>query len=172
MQSGVTSTPLNVVGRASLENGGQGPTTPGQAPAVSYRLVKFDSSSGGQLGDNPGRFMLSGESAQASTELFQTANLAKPAHKKVSVSAFVYSDGSSVLSASGHKARPASAHESQGQGLVVLSRLALSRVILYCPVLCCAVLCCAVLSCPDLYYLVLSCTILSCLVVSSSPCEL
>ena len=83
VQSGVTSTPLNVVDRVSLEHGGQGPSTPGQAPAVSYRLVKFDSSTGGQLGDNPGRFMLSGESAQASTELFQTASLAKP--KKVSM---------------------------------------------------------------------------------------
>lgn len=82
-QSGVTSTPLNVVDRVSLEAGGQGLAAPGQAPAVSYRLVKFDSSSGGQLGDNPGRFMLSGESAQASTNLFQTASLAKPAHKKV-----------------------------------------------------------------------------------------
>lgn len=70
--------------RVSLEAGGQGLAAPGQAPAVSYRLVKFDSSAGGQLGDNPGRFMLSGESAQASTNLFQTASLAKPAHKKVS----------------------------------------------------------------------------------------
>lgn len=85
MQSGVTSTPLNPVDRVSTEGAGQGPSTPGQAPAVSYRLVKFDSNSGGQLGDNPGRFMLSGESAQASTNLFQTASLAKPGYKKVSL---------------------------------------------------------------------------------------
>ena len=83
LQSGVTSTPLNVVDRVSME--AKGPPAPGQAPAVSYRLVKFDSSSAGQLGDNPGRFMLSGESAQGSTSLFQTANLAKPAPKKVSM---------------------------------------------------------------------------------------
>ena len=83
LQSGVTSTPLNAVDRVSMEGSGQGPSTPGQAPAVSYRLVKFDSSSGGQLGDTPGRFMLSGESATASTNLFQTASLAKPANKKV-----------------------------------------------------------------------------------------
>ncbi len=57
--------------------GGPGPVMPGQAPAVSYRLVKFDSSSSGVPGDNPGRFMLSGESATASTNLFQTASLAK-----------------------------------------------------------------------------------------------
>ncbi len=57
--------------------GGQGPVVPGQAPAVSYRLVKFDSSSTGKSGDTPGRFMLSGESATASTNLFQTASLAK-----------------------------------------------------------------------------------------------
>lgn len=81
-RSGVTCTPLNPVGRVSSDGGGQAPPPPGQAPAVSYRLVKFDSSTGGQLGDTPGRFMLSGESAQASTDLFQTASLAKPAHKK------------------------------------------------------------------------------------------
>ena len=111
VQSGVTSTPLNIVDRVSLEHGGQGPSTPGQAPAVSYRLVKFDSSSGGQLGDNPGRFMLSGESAQASTDFFQTANLAKPAHRKVSMTTLC-SHGRSILSASGHWATPASRHES------------------------------------------------------------
>ena len=79
MQCGVTSTPINPIERVSIE-GSQGP--PGQAPAVSYRLVKFDSSSG-QPGDTPGRFMLSGESATASTNLFQTASLAKS--KKVSL---------------------------------------------------------------------------------------
>lgn len=76
MQSGVTSTPINPIDRVSME-GGPGPVVPGQAPAVSYRLVKFDSSSSGMPGDNPGRFMLSGESATASTNLFQTASLAK-----------------------------------------------------------------------------------------------
>ena len=57
--------------------GGAGSVVPGQAPAVSYRLVKFDSSGTGMPGDTPGRFMLSGESATASTNLFQTASLAK-----------------------------------------------------------------------------------------------
>jgi len=76
VQSGVTSTPINPVDRVSME-GGPGPVIPGQAPAVSYRLVKFDSSSSGMPGDTPGRFMLSGESATASTNLFQTASLAK-----------------------------------------------------------------------------------------------
>ena len=57
--------------------GGSGPLVPGQAPAVSYRLVKFDSSATCIPGDTPGRFMLSGESATASTNLFQTASLAK-----------------------------------------------------------------------------------------------
>lgn len=85
LQSGVTCTPLNAPARVSSEGGGPAAPSPGQAPAVSYRLVKFDSSTGGQLGDTPGRFMLSGESAQASTDLFQTASLAKPAHKKVSM---------------------------------------------------------------------------------------
>ncbi|KAA6426844.1 MAG: adenylate guanylate cyclase [Trebouxia sp. A1-2] len=75
-RSGVTSTPINPIDRVSME-GGPGPVVPGQAPAVSYRLVKFDSSSSGMPGDNPGRFMLSGESATASTNLFQTASLAK-----------------------------------------------------------------------------------------------
>ncbi|DBA81613.1 hypothetical protein WJX77_010729 [Trebouxia sp. C0004] len=75
-RSGVTSTPINPVDRVSME-GGPGPVVPGQAPAVSYRLVKFDSSSPGMPGDTPGRFMLSGESATASTNLFQTASLAK-----------------------------------------------------------------------------------------------
>lgn len=84
LQSGVTCTPLNAPARVSSEGGGP---TPGQAPAVSYRLVKFDSSTGGELGDTPGRFMLSGESAQASTDLFQTASLAKP--KKVSIPSHV-----------------------------------------------------------------------------------
>ena len=76
MQSGVTSTPINPIDRVSME-GGAGPVVPGQAPAVSYRLVKFDSSATGVPGDTPGRFMLSGESATASTNLFQTASLAK-----------------------------------------------------------------------------------------------
>ena len=68
----MTSTPINLVDRVSMD-GKQGAT----APAVSYRLVKFDSSSTGVPGDNPGRFMLSGESATASTNLFQTASLSK-----------------------------------------------------------------------------------------------
>jgi len=76
VQSGVTSTPINPIDRVSME-GGAGPVVPGQAPAVSYRLVKFDSSATGVPGDTPGRFMLSGESATASTNLFQTASLAK-----------------------------------------------------------------------------------------------
>ena len=72
----MTSTPINPIDRVSME-GGSGPVVPGQAPAVSYRLVKFDSSGTGIPGDTPGRFMLSGESATASTNLFQTASLAK-----------------------------------------------------------------------------------------------
>ncbi len=73
--------PINPIERVSMEGGIQG-TVEGQVPAVSYRLVKFDSSTGGPPGDTPGRFMLSGESAMASTNLFQTASLAK--NKKVS----------------------------------------------------------------------------------------
>ena len=75
MQSGVTSTPINPVDRVSME-GTLGQPAAGQAPAVSYRLVKFDSGAS-QPGENPGRFMLSGDSAQTATNLFQTTALAK-----------------------------------------------------------------------------------------------
>lgn len=74
-RSGVTSTPINPIDRVSME-GTLGQPAPGQAPAVSYRLVKFDSGAG-QPGENPGRFMLSGDSAQTATNLFQTTTMAK-----------------------------------------------------------------------------------------------
>ena len=71
VQSGVTSTPLNPQGRVSVE-GTAG--TIAQPPGVSYRLVKFDSSSGSNM-DTPGRFMLSGESVTQATPLFKPAEV-------------------------------------------------------------------------------------------------
>ena len=74
VQSGVTSTPLNPLGRVSLEGNGSSALAMGQAPGVSYRLVKFDSSSSNSL-ENPSRFMLSGESVMQATPLFKPADL-------------------------------------------------------------------------------------------------
>lgn len=74
VQSGVTSTPLNPAGRVSLEGAGATGMCIGQAPGVSYRLVKFDSTSSNSL-ENPSRFMLSGESVMQATPLFKPAEV-------------------------------------------------------------------------------------------------